>query len=193
VRHILVAGEPVTDRTLTADDGRRVGELLRALHDMPVSIYVESGIPDRVAARSELLATLDKMLHRVLPLTPEELHDPGRELLRRIALQTPTTLIHGDLGDHHLLVRDDRVTGVIDWSDARVADPAVDLGWALFATPEPFAVAVATAYGVTDDELTRALDWYRLVPWYDVLWGQTGGGAEFVEAGLAGIVERLTT
>ena len=193
VRHILVAGEPATDRTLTADDGRRVGELLRALHDMPVSIYVESGIPDRVAARSELLATLDKMLHRVLPLTPEELHDRGRELLRRIALQTPTTLIHGDLGDHHLLVRDDRVTGVIDWSDARVADPAVDLGWALFATPEPFAAAVATAYGVTDDELSRALDWYRLVPWYDVLWGQTGGGAEFVEAGLAGIVERLTT
>jgi hypothetical protein len=38
-----------------------MGEFLRALHDMPVSIYVESG-PDRVAAR---LASrdLDRMLH----------------------------------------------------------------------------------------------------------------------------------
>ena len=86
------------------------------------------GIPDRVAARSELLATLERMLHRVLPLTPEELQEPGSELLRRVALKTPTTLIHGDLGPHHVLVRDDRVVGVIDWSDARIGDPAVDLG-----------------------------------------------------------------
>ena len=33
----------------------------------------------------------------------------------------------------------------------------------------------------TDDELSRALDWYRLGPWYDVLWGQAAGGPEFVE------------
>ncbi len=193
VRHLLVAGKPAAEQALTADDGRRMGEFLRALHDMPVNIYVESGVPDRVAARSELLSTLDRLLHRVLPLTPAELHDPGRELLRRIALATPTTLIHGDLGAHHLLVRDDRLAGVIDWSDARVGDPAVDLGWALFATPEPFAEAAATAYGVSDDELSRALDWHRLVPWYDVLWGQAAGGPEFVGSGLAGIAARLTT
>ena len=87
VRHQLVVGEPATERTLTADDGRRMGQFLRALHDMPVTIYVESGIPDRVAARSELLATLERLLHRVLPLTPEELHEPGRALLRRVALK----------------------------------------------------------------------------------------------------------
>jgi aminoglycoside phosphotransferase (APT) family kinase protein len=189
----LVAGQPATDRDLTAEDGRRVGEFLRALHDMPVSVYVESGIPDRVAARSELLATLDRLLHRVLPLTAEEVHEPGRELLRRVALSTPTALIHGDLGAHHLLVDDDCLVGVIDWSDARVADPAVDLGWALYETPEPFAEAVATAYGVDDDELSRALDWHRLAPWYDVLWGQSAGGPAFVESGLAGITARLTT
>ena len=191
VRHPLVVGELATDRTLTADDGLRMGQFLRALHDMPVNIYVESGIPDQVAARSELLATLERLLHRVLPLTPEELHEPGSALLRRVALKTPTTLIHGDLGPHHVVIRDDRVVGVIDWSDARVGDPAIDLAWALFATPEPFAAAVATAYGVEDVELSRALDWYRLAPWYDVLWGPTGGGPEFVESGLSGIAARL--
>ncbi len=193
VRHRLISGKTAEEQALTADDGRQMGEFLRALHDMPVNIYVESGIPDRVAARSELLATLDKMLHRVLPLTPEELHDPGRELLRRIALGTPATLIHGDLGPHHVLVRDDRLVAVIDWTDARVGDPAVDLAWALFATPEPFATAATAAYRATDDELSRALDWYRLVPWYDVLWGQAAGGPEFVASGLAGIAARLTT
>ena len=53
--------------------------------------------------------------------------------------------------------------------------------------------SVVTTYNVDDDELSRALDWYRLVPWYDVLWGQAGGGPAFVESGLAGIAARLTT
>ncbi len=193
VRHPLVVGDLATDRTLTADDGLRTGQFLRALHDMPPTLYIESGIPDRVAARAELLATLERLLHRVLPLTPEELHGPGSELLRRVALKTPTTLIHGDLGPHHVVIRDDRVVGIIDWSDARVGDPAIDLAWALFETPEPFAAAVATAYGVEDEELARAYDWWRLAPWYDVLWGPAGGDQAFVEAGLAGIATRLTT
>jgi aminoglycoside phosphotransferase (APT) family kinase protein/8-oxo-dGTP pyrophosphatase MutT (NUDIX family) len=192
VRHPMVVGEPATDRELTADDGRRFGGFLRALHDMPPTIYIESGIPDEVAARSELLATLERLLHRVLPLLPEELQGPGSALLRRTALKPPTGLIHGDLGPHHLLVRDDRVVGVIDWSDARVGDPALDLAWALYDAPEAFAEAVATTYGADDDELSRALDWYRLTPWYDVLWGQGPGGGTFVESGLAGIVARLT-
>jgi aminoglycoside phosphotransferase (APT) family kinase protein/8-oxo-dGTP pyrophosphatase MutT (NUDIX family) len=193
VRHPVVVGDLATDRTLTADDGLRMGQFLRALHDMPPTLYIESGIPDRVAARAELLATLERLLHRVLPLTPEEVHGPGSALLRRVALKTPTTLIHGDLGPHHVVIREDRVVGVIDWSDARVGDPAIDLAWALFETPEPFAAAVATAYGVADEELARAFDWWRLAPWYDVLWGPAGGDPALVESGLAELATRLAT
>jgi aminoglycoside phosphotransferase (APT) family kinase protein/8-oxo-dGTP pyrophosphatase MutT (NUDIX family) len=191
VRHVLVPGAPAAESTLDAEDGRRLGEFLRCLHRVPVSIYVETGVPHEVIARAELLATLERMLHRVLPLLPDRLHPQGSELLRRIALRTPTTLIHGDLGPEHVLSQDGRVTGVIDWSDARVGDPALDLAWVLYGTPEPFAEAVAEAYDVTGDELSRALDWYRLGPWYEVLWGQGPGGQESVDSGLAGIVERL--
>jgi hypothetical protein len=72
-----------------------------------------------------------------------------------------------------------------------VADPALDLAWPLYGTAEAFAEACATAYGVTDDELVRALEWYRLGPWYEVLWGIGPGGQQFIESGLAGIVSRL--
>jgi aminoglycoside phosphotransferase (APT) family kinase protein len=85
----------------------------------------------------------------------------------------------------------DGIVGVLDWKDARVADPAVDLAWPLFGTPEPFAEAVATAYGVSDDELARALDWHKLEPWYETMWGQGPGGAAVVESGVRGIVDRL--
>jgi aminoglycoside phosphotransferase (APT) family kinase protein len=191
VRHRLVQGELATTATLTADDGRRLGEFLRALHDMPVNVYVESGIPDRAAARAELLATLERMLHRVLPLVPAEHQEAGKALLRRVALHTPATLVHGDLAAHHVTSGPDGLRGVLDWKDARVADPAVDLAWPLYGTPEPFAEVVATSYGVSDDELARALDWHRLGPWYETMWGQGPGGPTFVESGLNGIVELL--
>jgi 8-oxo-dGTP pyrophosphatase MutT (NUDIX family) len=191
VRHRLLPGELATGAALTRDDGRRLGEFLRALHDMPVNIYVESGIPEQLAARAELLATLERMLHRVVPLLPEEHRDAAQALLRRIALRTPATLVHGALAAHHVTVADGRLVGVLDWKDARVADPAVDLAWPLYGTPEPFAEAVATSYGVTDDELVRALDWHRLGPWYEVMWGLGPGGEEYVDKGVSNILTLL--
>ncbi|HEY3528311.1 MAG TPA: phosphotransferase [Nocardioides sp.] len=191
VRHRLVTGELATAAPLTRDDGKRLGEFLRALHDMPANIYVESGIPEATAARAELLATLERMLHRVVPLLPADQQEPGRALLRRIALRTPATLVHGDLAAHHVTWSEGRLVGVLDWKDARVADPAVDLAWPLYGTPERFAEAVATSYGVTDDELGRALDWHRLSPWYEAMWGLGPGGADVVDSGVQGILALL--
>lgn len=36
--------------------------------------------------------------------------------------------VHGDLGAEHVLVDGDRITGVIDWGDAALGDPALDHG-----------------------------------------------------------------
>jgi hypothetical protein len=44
---------------------------------------------------------------------------------------------------------------------------------------------------VTDDELVRALDWHRLGPWYEVMWGLGPGGRSFVEHGLRGVTALL--
>ncbi|MDQ1679568.1 MAG: hypothetical protein QOI42_427 [Frankiaceae bacterium] len=41
------------------------------------------------------------------------------------------TFCHNDLGSEHLLVADGVLTGVIDWSDAAVTDPAYDWGLVL--------------------------------------------------------------
>jgi aminoglycoside phosphotransferase (APT) family kinase protein/8-oxo-dGTP pyrophosphatase MutT (NUDIX family) len=191
VRHALVPGEPATEVEVTAEDGRRLGAFLRALHDIPREVYADTGIADEWTARAELMATLDKLLHRVLPLLPGEHREAGRLLLGQVAGHTPLTLVHGDLGPSHLLSQDGTLTGVIDWTDARIGDPALDLAWALYGAPEPFAEAVATTYAVTDEELTRALAWHRLGPWYEVLWGQGPGGPEYVASGLEGILARI--
>ena len=40
----------------------------------------------------------------------------------------PHVFIHGDLGAEHVFVEDGRITGIIDWSDAVIGDPALDRG-----------------------------------------------------------------
>jgi aminoglycoside phosphotransferase (APT) family kinase protein len=40
-------------------------------------------------------------------------------------------LTHSDLLPEHMLCRDGRLVGVIDWGDARVGDPALDYAWLL--------------------------------------------------------------
>ena len=54
--------------------------------------------------------------------------------LRAEPWHEPAVWVHGDLSDGNLLVRDGRLTGVIDWGGLAAGDPAVDLmvAWNLF-------------------------------------------------------------
>jgi aminoglycoside phosphotransferase (APT) family kinase protein len=128
----------------------------------------------------------------VLPLLPKHLAERGAALLGR--LQVPpiaSGLIHGDLGPEHIRVVGEEVTGIIDWGDACVFDPALDLAWTTLGSATAFAEAVVSAYEPDAELLARARDWHLLGPWHEVLYGLGSGGRGFVESGLAGTVARL--
>jgi aminoglycoside phosphotransferase (APT) family kinase protein len=40
----------------------------------------------------------------------------------------PSTLVHGDLGMHNILIRDGHLAAILDWELARLGDPAEDIG-----------------------------------------------------------------
>ena len=66
---------------------------------------------------------------------------------------TTLTFIHGDLGAEHVFVDGDRITGVIDWGDAAIGDPAIDHGRLLrdFGAPDhPRARFYAIAAALED-------------------------------------------
>ena len=83
---------------------------------------------------------------------------PGRPRADRPEPAATLTFIHGDLGAEHVFVDGDRITGVIDWGDAAIGDPAIDHGRLLrdFGAPDDARArfyAIATAledldYGV---------------------------------------------
>lgn len=182
VRHLLVPGEPLT----RPDHGRELGLFLRALHDCPTDEPLRLGVPP---GRPD--DDLARFAADVLPLLPADLREPAHALLAAGRRLTGDVLVHGDLGPDHVLTADGRLTGVIDFGDVHVGDPAIDLAWALHGTTPAFAEALAAAYGVTDDQRERALLWHRLGPWHEVAFGLDHDDPAIVREGLDGVVARL--
>jgi aminoglycoside phosphotransferase (APT) family kinase protein len=71
-----------------------------------------------------------------------------------------TAWLHGDLHPRNVLVRDGKLSGVIDWGDITSGDRATDLAciWMLFADPSAREAAL-TCYGASELERVRAMGW----------------------------------
>jgi len=72
----------------------------------------------------------------------------------------PPVWAHGDLSDGNLLLRDGRLSGVIDWGSSIAGDPAVELmvAWTLF--DEPARQTYREALGFVDEAM-----WLRGRAW----------------------------
>ncbi|MBE2320793.1 phosphotransferase [Solirubrobacter sp. CPCC 204708] len=97
---------------------------------------------DRVAFAPQLLefaAAVHALEGVDAPLddTPPEAWLDDRAGVAVPAPATRLTFIHGDLGAEHVFADGDRITGIIDWGDAAIGDPAIDLGRLMrdFGTP----------------------------------------------------------
>jgi aminoglycoside phosphotransferase (APT) family kinase protein len=68
--------------------------------------------------------------------------------------------VHGDLSDGNLLLREGRLTGIIDWGGLLAGDPAVDLmaAWHLFESDS--RIAYRDALGIVDEAM-----WVRGRAW----------------------------
>ena len=121
----------------------------------------------------------------MFPVLDDDLRSRGKQLFDEVETLVgfEPALVHADLGPEHLLVRDGRLVGVIDWGDARVGDPALDYSWLLNV---PFA-----GWDVDPDLRRRARFYHRLGPWFEAHYGLFTEQPAHVERGLAGIRARL--
>ncbi|MEU8223129.1 phosphotransferase [Kribbella sp. NPDC048915] len=186
VRHLVLPGEPLDhgDRAT----GRALGAFLKALHAVDPVEAVAHGALGAEAATAEKTAVLDGFRAEVVPLLPPEVRSAAGELLDRVA-RIRTALVHCDFGPEHILMTDGRITGVIDWTDAVIGDPALDLCWPLNGAPEAVAAGVVEVYEPGPDLIDRAKDWARLSPWYGVHHGLHH--SEDVTDGLRAIISAL--
>jgi aminoglycoside 2''-phosphotransferase len=117
---------------------RRLGELLTQLHSIDLESAAANGVQSFESTAHEAVDDVVAMRDTVLPRLPEELVPVcapflhGTCTLPRAEVER-WSLIHSDLVDEHVLFdAGGRVTGVIDWGDACLSNPAFDFG-GLFA------------------------------------------------------------
>jgi aminoglycoside phosphotransferase (APT) family kinase protein len=190
VRHRLVPGVPCPGRT--AAHGAQLGSFLAALHAVPVREALEHGALSAAETARQRQDDRNDFAGRVVPLLPVEARPDALRLLVRLAqADYAVALVHGDVGPAHVRVVDDEITGVIDWTDACLGDPALDLAWALNGTSDEFASGLRSTYPVSREINARARDWHLLGPWYEVRFGLDGDRPEFVRSGLEGATARL--
>lgn len=190
LRHRMLPGRPMhSGETAHAP---AIGAFLRALHNVDPAPAVRLGVPDLPTSRAHLARELEHLADAVLPRLDSDELPFGTALLETIAEPADeVALVHGDLGPAHILVQHNRLSGVIDWTDAHVGDPALDLSWLLHATSTDFAAALLEAYGSTPWLRAHSLSWHQLGPWHEVLYGVRTGSDELVLSGLAGVRDRL--
>jgi aminoglycoside phosphotransferase (APT) family kinase protein len=190
VRHALIVGDACAGTS--AAQGAAVGSFLRDLHAVDVDEAVRHGaqpVDEAFVAHQDVR---DRMQEDVLPRVRDDLRESASALLQRMALRCDEVrLVHGDLGPAHIRVVGDRVGGVIDWMDAHVGDPALDLAWTAYGASPAFVDALVTAYEPDDDLLARGLDWHLMGPWHEVLYGLDIDEPAYVVSGLAGVESRL--
>ncbi|HVF04680.1 MAG TPA: phosphotransferase [Frankiaceae bacterium] len=184
-------GRPATcdDPAALAPD---VVPFLHALHRVDATDAVAVGL----AAPGKL--DLDLLVRRataeVVPLLPWEAVEALREAFATLREPVPMEcVIHGDLGESNLLVDGGRLTGVLDWTDAHVGDPAMDLTWWVqclgpAAAREAFAEYRSPA-GVDVESLwRRAVAHATVQPVHAVLYGMDNDLGSYVRRQLARLV-----
>ena len=172
----LIRGEPLRE-----EDPEGVRAFLHALHSFEVG---DLRVP-RPDWPEIYRAHAEDWRRVVMPLLEADERTRGQALLQEIETLTAfvPALVHCDLGPSHLLCRDGRLVGVIDWGDAKIGDPAIDYAWLLNG---PFP-----AWDVDDELRRRARIYHRLGPWFEVEYGVRTDQPEWVRTGLAGIRSRL--
>ena len=170
-----------------------LGGALTVLHAMDIAPALAAGVDG--GYRPDDASVLGALRDAVLPHLTADERSRGTRLFDEIIScvdRAPRGLRHTDLGPAHVLVIDDALSGIIDWGDLSVGDPALDLAWALSATPTRFADAFAQGYGSIDAATRRraTLHWAN-GPWHEVGYGLRTGRSAFIETGLEGVRARL--
>jgi aminoglycoside phosphotransferase (APT) family kinase protein len=174
----LLPGRPLLGRSAFPGLADRLGRFLRELHSID-----PAGLDGQVAGDdTDPVEWL------------EELHGPPGLLELLWATVPPRgeerVLVHGDLGAEHLLAAGGDLTGVIDWSDAALADPAVDFARLYRDFGDEFLVSVVDAYGGLSDAgrtLQRIQYYARCAALEDLEYGRTTGPREYADTAEASL------
>lgn len=145
----------VEDRSAMA---RPLGEFLRALHAIDPQTGMDAGLPGDELGRLDHGKRFPLAQQRFEELRTAGLLDDPSPFLHFLETHAPgkspkQCIVHGDLYARHLLVDErHRLSGIIDWGDVHLGDPALDMMAAFSMLPPAAYEEFKHAYGGVDDD-----------------------------------------
>jgi aminoglycoside phosphotransferase (APT) family kinase protein len=141
-----------------------LAEFLKALHSIEPAQLVARGLPPDDIGRLDHEKRIRIARERISELTVSgqlargDLLTTWLEAHPTVALEDEKRrLVHGDLYARHILINSSgRPTGVIDWGDVHLGDPALDIAIAHLILPSNSHAAFRAAYGPIDDRTWTA-------------------------------------
>lgn len=94
--------------------------------------------------------------------------------------------IHGDFGPSNILHIDNNISGILDFSEACIDDPAIDFAALIgkFGYGEGFIKLMKSVYPEVDTFMTRARFYAGTFALQDALFGLKSGNKELLEIGM---------
>jgi aminoglycoside phosphotransferase (APT) family kinase protein len=145
----------------------------------------------------QLATNLEQALQkRLWPLRDTAAVHAAMDAVRPLAAamsDRPRKLVHGDLHIRNVIADTaGTITGVIDWGDVHIGDPALDLSIVYSYVPPEARSLFFAAYGETDDAALRLARFFAIFVGFSLLvYGHDRGNLPLAEAAKSSIRNAL--
>ncbi|VCZ91764.1 mph(A)_2_U36578 [Klebsiella pneumoniae] len=153
----LVRPRPTGSCRRTRRSSRRASRPRSPPHAVPISAAVDAGMLIRTPtqARQKVADDVDRV-RREFVVNDKRLHRWQRWLDDDSSWPDFSVVVHGDLYVGHVLIDNtERVSGMIDWSEARVDDPAIDMAAHLMVFGEEGLAKLLLTYEAAGGRVCR--------------------------------------
>lgn len=167
----LIDGKPLSTKKFkefTAQQktqlANELADFLTILHKIPISKSQNIGLKVEWSHQDELKQYKERRKYIKKVLNSKELSFVDNLMEKYVSLKLPKNcLVHHDISEDHILAKNNRLSGIIDFGDSSLNDPAVDFAW-FWEWGRDFVQKVYKRYnGRKDNEFLSRSQLYNLV------------------------------
>ena len=171
----------------------QTAKVITEIHRFPVHRATKLKVP-KLNWRRQYVNLYERVRNKAFPLMTKTLQEKAvliwdRFLDNEDNFRFVPLFIHRDLsGDAHILCDPERaeITGIIDWEDAAIGDPAIDFTGIYWDCGEEFTKRVLAKYAGKVDKTfwERMVFYYKIGGFYEIEYGQLTNDYPHIRKGL---------
>jgi len=196
-----IPGRPLASCNYSSNNlADQIAKVITEIHRFPVHKAMKLKVP-KINWRREYTEFYDRVRDKAFPLMSETLQEKAILVFEGFIhnednFRFEPVFIHHDLsGDAHILCDPEvnKITGIIDWGDAVIGDPAIDFTGIYWDCGEEFTRRVLANYAGRVDETfwERTVFYYKIGAFYEINYGQLINDDAHIRNGLAFLSKTL--